>query len=155
MKLSWNSLRISIAGARLSHLVQKDKIWDHGSMIEQVKNVFYAVEKAKNKKDAEAVKKYTTAKAYEQLAHLIGREKSKQPIVQKVVLSEVSIIQVSVKSDKNPDRFIALITGKTKLNESEDFRTAEENFGIKNFSAYWHFLRQGEWWLLDKMKPIH
>jgi hypothetical protein len=41
MKLSWYGLKISIAGAKLSHLVQKDKIWDHGSMTEQVKTTFY------------------------------------------------------------------------------------------------------------------
>ena len=37
---------ISITGAKLSHLVQKDKIWDHGSMAEQTKIIFYIVQKA-------------------------------------------------------------------------------------------------------------
>ena len=40
MKLSWYGLRISIADAKLSHLVQKNKIWDHGIMIEQMKMIF-------------------------------------------------------------------------------------------------------------------
>jgi hypothetical protein len=28
MKISWTGFKVSIAGAKLSHLVQKDKIWD-------------------------------------------------------------------------------------------------------------------------------
>jgi hypothetical protein len=30
VKLSWKSLKVSIAGAKLSHLVQEEQIWDHG-----------------------------------------------------------------------------------------------------------------------------
>ena len=49
MKFSLIGIKISIAGAKLSHLALKDKIWDYGSMVEQVKTVFMQIEKAKKK----------------------------------------------------------------------------------------------------------
>jgi predicted lipid-binding transport protein (Tim44 family) len=67
MKLSWNSLKISIAGAKLSHLVQKDKIWDHGSMAEQARIVFYLVQKTMINGNMDSLKKYLTASCFENL----------------------------------------------------------------------------------------
>jgi predicted lipid-binding transport protein (Tim44 family) len=143
---------MSIAGARLSHLVQKDKIWDHGSMTEQVKNVFYQVEKAKNKKDTETVKKYLTARAFEQLEQLMLNPAHKNPLIKNAVLSEVWIIDVTVATIKTTDRFTAIIKGKGKMNE--EMLSGKKNYGIENFSEKWFFVREGEWWLLDHMKSI-
>ena len=57
MKISWNSLKISIAGAKLSHLVQKDKAWDHGSMVEQVRTVAVFLKKSFYRNDPDIIKK--------------------------------------------------------------------------------------------------
>jgi hypothetical protein len=67
MKLSWNNIKISIAGARLSHLVQKNKVWDHGSMVEQVRTVFIYLKKAFLKNDLTVVKKCMTPEGYKQI----------------------------------------------------------------------------------------
>jgi hypothetical protein len=67
MKLSWNSLKISIAGAKLTHLVKKDQAWDHGSMIEQVKIIFQLLQKVKSKGESQLIKKYMTISGYERL----------------------------------------------------------------------------------------
>jgi hypothetical protein len=153
MKISWTSLKVSIAGARLSHLVQKDKIWDHGTMVEQVKNIFYKIERAKNKNDAEPVKKNVTTQVYEKLNEQI--KTSRQPVFKNTVLTEVSIIEVNVRIGKGPDRFTALIKGKRKVEADEiiqTFKTTNKNFGIENFSERWFFTRQGEWWVLDNIK---
>src|SRR6266536_5297959 len=131
MKLSWNSLKISIAGAKLSHLVQKDKIWDYGSMTEQVKNVFYQLEKAKNKKDAEVVKKYSTKNGFEKLKWDIEALKKSGSFFKNSVLTEISIIHVRPGKKEKPDRFKALIKGKRK--NSEDLIPVElNNYGIAN-----------------------
>jgi len=154
MKLSWNSLKISIAGARLSHLVQKDKIWDHGSMTEQVKNVFYAVEKAKSKKNPAVAKKYTTAKAFQQLHQAIMKMENTD-VQKNTVLTQVAILGLNVATIKNPDRFTALIKGKRKVGERQNAQletVTHKNFGVENFCEQWFFIRQGEWWLLDVMK---
>jgi Fe-S cluster assembly scaffold protein SufB len=141
MKLSWNSLRVSIAGAKLSHLAQKDKIWDHGTMVELVKNVFYKMERAKAKGDAELVRKNVTVNVYHQITQEIG--KSNTVFLRTAVLTEVSIIEVSEKNNKNPDRFTALIKAKRK---------GGNGISVVNFSKRWEFVREGEWWLLDEMK---
>ena len=151
MKLSWNSLKVSIAGARLSHLVQKDKIWDHGSMTEQVKNVFFQVEKARHKKDVETVKKYLTLNGFEKLKVEIDGFENARSFLKNSVLTEIFITQVTPGKKQRPDSFRALVRGKRKT--EEDFVTIEiGHYGIENFSEEWCFTRQGEWWLLDGIK---
>lgn len=152
VKLSWNRLKVSIAGARLSHLVQKDKIWDHGTMTEHVKNIFYQIQKAKSREDAESIRKYVTMNGFQQLQPLIEKKGGKRFSI-KAIVTEVSIIGVSAKSNKNSDRFIALIKAKQKKDEDlGQLMGGNENFGIQNFSEQWYFLRQGDWWLLDRVK---
>ena len=144
MKLSWTSFKISVAGARLSHLVQKDKIWDHGSMVEQVRNIFYKIESAKNKGETNAVKKYLSERAYNQL--MVALKKSSNKVhFKNVTVAGISIIEVKQK----PDRFTALIKGKRKANEFSGVHIGKEHQPIKNFSEQWLFVRRGDWWLLD------
>ncbi len=151
MKLSWNSLKISITGAKLSHLVQKDKIWDHGSMTEQVKNIFYQVEKSRNKKDAETAKKYLTPKGFEKLKTEIVAFENASSFVKNSVLTEIFIIQVSPRKKQRPDSFTAVIKGKRKI-EEHLIPIEIGNYGIENFSEEWCFIRDGEWWVLDSMR---
>lgn len=157
MKLSWNSLKISIAGARLSHLVQKDKIWDHGSMTEQVRNIFNQIEKAKTKRDSQLIKKYVTARAFQQLDQLIREQKEISPVWKNTVITDLAIIEVNVSSGSSPDGFSALIKGRRKAEDKngEIWKTQNQNSSLENFSERWHFIRQGEWWLLDEIKTKH
>ena len=76
MQSIWYSIKISIAGAKLSHLVQKDQIWDHGSMIEQVRSVFYQLQKATAMADTEIVRKYVTIPGYESIKEQIEKDDS-------------------------------------------------------------------------------
>jgi hypothetical protein len=131
-----------MAGARLSHLVQKDKIWDHGTMVEQVKNIFYRMEKAGQRRDADFVKRNVTEKVYLELIRSF-QTKTGKPVFSADMLTEVSIIEVKEKNNKTPDRFTALIKGKQ--------RSAKGN-SILNFSRRLQFIREGDWWLLDEMK---
>ena len=113
-------IKMLLAGAKLSHLVQKDKIWDHGSMTEQVKNIFYQLEKAKNKKETTAIKKYVTMKAYDTIDKLIRENGKGENIFKNTVLTEISIIEVNAGNNKNPDGFTALIKGKRKQEETPE-----------------------------------
>ena len=159
MKLSWDNLKISIAGARLSHLVQKDKIWDHGSMVELVKNIFYKIERAKKQMNAEGTKRSLTVNANEQLNQLIAKTADRELFLRNAVVTEISIIKVNAQKNKNPDRFTVLIKGKRKTVESKSIQILaggddadKYQHGIESFSEKWFFIRQGDWWLLDEMK---
>ena len=157
MKISWNSVKISIAGARLSHLVQEDKIWDHGSMVEQVKTTFFKLKKAKAKGSLEDVCKHLTASCHEkikrELVHL--EKKGATWIVKNLVIKEVAIIEVRKGKNNKPDCFTALIktigiefiTNKNAVKELIDYSDK-----IRNFSEQWSFTREGDWWLLDEIK---
>jgi len=146
MQLSWNGLKISIAGARLSHLVQKDKIWDHGSMTEQVRNIFYQWEKAKHKKNADALRKYSTPQAFAELEQQMKKIEADTNAKNRV-LTNVAIIQVHAATAKTAERFTALIKGKRTI--MKNVLTQTENHGNDMFSEKWLFVRDGDWWLLD------
>jgi len=148
MKLSWTSLKISIAGAKLSHLVQKDKIWDHGSMAEQARIIFYLVQKAKGIGNIESLKKQCTISCFEKLKAEIDDEKPKGSILKNPIIKELAVIDVQPGKNNKPDMFSALIKG---IVNNESAGNDHEN----EFSAQWSFVRQGEWWLLDGIKSKH
>jgi predicted lipid-binding transport protein (Tim44 family) len=145
MKLSWTSLKISIAGAKLSHLVQKDKIWDHGSMAEQARIIFYLVQKAKSNGSIESLRKQCTISCFEKLKTEMKDERSKKTLLKKPIIKELAVIDAQPGKNNKPDMFSALIKGVTN-NDSTD------NDHENEFSAKWSFVRQGDWWLLNETK---
>jgi predicted lipid-binding transport protein (Tim44 family) len=157
MKISWTSLKVSIAGARLSHLVQKDKIWDHGTMIEQVKNIFYKVKKAKNSGNINDLKKCLSINCIEKLAkELDDLEKNgKKWVIKNLVIKEASVIEVGEGKNNKPACFTAslkvmgieFITDKYEAKELLSYSDR-----VRIFSEQWSFVRQGEWWVLDEMR---
>jgi hypothetical protein len=141
MKLTWTSLKISIAGAKLSHLAQKDKIWDHGSMAEQARIIFYLVYKAKASGNIESLKKQCTISCFEKLRIELGESgKHKIAMMTNPVIKEIAIIDVQPGKKNKPDMFCALIKGVSKNEPPE------------TFLEQWCFARQGEWWVLDEIK---
>ena len=113
MKLSWTSLKISIAGAKLNHLVQKDRIWDHGSMAEQARIIFYLVLRAKTGGNMESLRKQCSLACFEKLTDN-GNETNAHKIHALVnpVIKELAIIDVQAGKNKKPDMFSALIKGE-------------------------------------------
>lgn len=143
MKLSWTSFKISIAGAKLSHLAQKDRIWDHGSMIEQAKSTFYKVQKALKNGDVESLRKNLTSFCYEtflQSWRLNNRTLESRSM--NTIIKELVIIEVKPGKNNRPDKFIALIKGYTGQVNDHPVKFAEE----------WAFVRQGDWWVLNEIR---
>ncbi len=128
---------MSIAGAKLSHLVQKDKIWDHGSMAEQARIIFYVVCKAYASGNIESLKKQCSFSCFEKLKNEI-EENSDRKTVKNPVIKEIAITDVQPGKNNRPDMFCALIRGVS--NEEDEFKTQCS------------FVRQGEWWMLDSIK---
>ena len=157
MKLSWNSLKVSIAGARLSHLAQKDKIWDHGSMIEHARMVYYKVKRVKNNGNIDDLKKYCTNDCFEKLIKELDsleRDGNKW-VIKNLVIKEASVIEVSEGKKSKPDCFTALLKVigiEVITNKSESLELINYANRVRNFSEQWSFVRQGDWWLLDAMK---
>lgn len=147
MKLSWNNLKISIAGARLSHLVQRDKIWDHGSMIEQVRTVFVYLKKAFLKNDLSIAKKCITSKCFERLSKDL--EAANKGIVINADLISVEIISVFPAKNNHLNKFRTLIKLSKRRAEVEgmpDVISLYRNFIVEQ---EWLFVHEGNWWLLD------
>src|SRR5688572_27567015 len=109
MKISWTSLKISIAGARLSHLVQKDKIWDHGSMAEQARIIFYMVLKAKANGNFDTLKKQCSKPCFEKFRTEINEEEEKKSVPISPLIKELVIINVQPGKNNKPDMFCSLI----------------------------------------------
>ena len=148
--ISWNSLKMSIAGAKLSHLVQKDKIWDHGSMVEQVRTIVILLKKAFHRRDAEVVKKCLTETAFIKMKNKIAQTHGigADELIIEDELEQISIIGVTPGKNGRPDKFTASIKFK-KRKHNGFFSTANENY---NTVQHLQFVRQKEWWLLNEIK---
>ena len=141
MKLSWISLKISIAGAKLSHLVQKDRIWDHGSMTEQARIIFDLVLKAKTQENAELLKKQCSVSCFEKLKMEIEQTRSRKSLwIPDPIVKEIAITGVQPGKKNKSDMFHAMIKGVSKKDPPEKFK------------ARCCFVRQGEWWLLNEIQ---
>ena len=157
MKLSWSSIKVSIAGAKLSHLVQKDKIWDHGSMIEQVKTIFFKIQRIKNSGNIEDAKRYVTENCFEKLKKELNvlDMKGKTWIIKNPVIKEVAVVEVHPAKNNKPDSFIALIKAKGIVfitDKNKAMELIDHSDHIHDFSEQWSFVRQGDWWLLNEIK---
>ena len=141
MKFSLESIKISIAGAKLSHLVQKDKVWDHGSMTEQARIIFYLVQKAQATGNIESLKKHCSVSCFEKLK-TVTKEGVHQEIsfIANPVINEIAIIEAQPSKKNKPDMFCALIRGNSK------------DVPLEKFTTQWSFVRQGDWWVLDQIK---
>ena len=148
MWLSLTSLKISLSGARLSHLVQKDKAWDHGSMVEQVKSIFCQMQKALTRNNPELIRKYLTLAGYKRLTAqpniVIGNE-----WMMNTNLLEVNIVGVHPGNNNKPDQFSALLKTKSSVDENEWTDGYTKKKSKLHFEGHWRLVRQGEWWLLD------
>lgn len=140
MKLSWTNLKISIAGAKLIHLVQKDKIWDHGSMAEQAKTAFLMIQKANSQPGIECLKKHCTAGCFDSIRTALNKEGI---FIECPVVKETAVLKVKPGKGERPDMFIAWISG-VSVND-------ETHWGRK-FSAKMCFTREGQWWMLTAIK---
>ena len=149
MQLSWTGLKVSIAGARLSHLVQKDAIWDHGSMIEQVRTVFVYLKKAFLRSDPSILKKCMTSEGYKMICDDMKVKKRDEFI--HADLKSVEITAVYPAKNGRQDKFKALIKFEKTKEEAiqQSIRFYESNVVSQQ---EWFFAREGNWWLLDKMK---
>ena len=149
MKFGWNKIKISIAGARLSHLVQKDSIWDHGSMIEQVKTVFIYLKKAFLKSDPLVVKKCVTREAYKKMCEeMVSKNIS---AIGNAELLTVEITSVIPAKHNRTDMFRALVKLK-ELQEAGFGQPAGYHENGRVVEEEWLFLREGNWWLLHQIK---
>lgn len=158
MRISFTSLKVSIAGAKLSHLVKKNRAWDHGSMVEQVKAVFMQLQKFRTKADDTTVKKYLTTYGYELFKHNIEAEPKpgKAFLHTQTDLQDIDIIEVHEGKKNQPDHFVALIKGRQRvfIRNNEDKTTNGQliNYKEVEFKVKWFFVLEGEWWLLNEMK---
>jgi hypothetical protein len=149
MKFGWNSIKTSIAGARLSHLVQENSIWDHGSMIEQVRTVFIYLKKAVLRGDPSIVKKCTTTEGFQKICKNI--ELKHWDILMQAEIVSIEIISVMPSKHNQPDKFEALLKLKKQDVESD---TKPDSFYKANrvIEQEWLFLHEGNWWLLHEAK---
>ena len=148
MKFSLESIKISIAGAKLSHLVQKDRIWDHGSMTEQARIIFYLVHKSKRNGNTESLKKCVTSSYLEKLEKEMYTTQNLFWQSEDPMITELAVIEVSPGKIDKPDMFTAIIKGHSKVKEASRGRSDDTG----KFSMQWCFVRQGEWWMLDGIR---
>jgi hypothetical protein len=150
MKLSWNNLKVSIAGAKLSHLAQTDRIWDHGSMIEQARAVFIHLKKAFLRNDPSIAEKCMTSEGHMKICK--NKELRNEKTIMDSDLLSIEIISVIPSKHYQRDKFKALIKLKKEIQDE----TREGPVGFYKTNQWteqeWLFVREGNWWLLHEIK---
>jgi len=143
MKYFWDSLKVSFTGARLSHLVQKDKIWDHGSMTEYTRIIFNMVQKAKSNKNVESLQKQCTVSCFNKLKKELDQKQNHlSELIKYPVIKELAFVCARPGKKRKHDKFTALITSVGD----------NDHVSKSILTGHWSFVRQGEWWLLDKIR---
>ena len=151
MKLSWKNLKISIAGARLSHLVRKNKAWDPGNMTEQARIIFSLVQKANLSGNIDSLKKYLTEQCFRTLEnhHATYHQKNKTSTPTNWIITEIAILEVHPGNGKRPDAFVAYIK---ILLEDPELKVPLNRLADYSHTLHWTFENQHGWWMLKEMK---
>ena len=150
MNAWWKTINISITGARLSHLVQKDKVWDHGSMVEQARIIFYLVQKAKANGNIASLKKQCSVGCFEKLkSEIENADSQKSSLPRNLFIIELAFALESHLIHNRPDKFTALIKGYNRKTGDEKDENADRS---DKLYVEWSFVRQGDWWMLDEIK---
>jgi hypothetical protein len=109
-------------------------------MAEQARIIFYLVQKAKANGNVESLRKQCSISCFEILKTEIEKtDNTNSTLIKNPIIKEIAILEVQPGKKNNPDQFCALIRGVSKDDPSE------------SFAAHWCFVRQGDWWLLDKV----
>ena len=114
-------------------------------MAEQARIIFYLVHKAKRNRDIESLKKQCSVACFEKLKENIDNTKNEDEVTKEPIIKELAVLEVKPGKNNKPDMFTAIIKNVWK----EELKTNDEPH---QFIAYWSFVRQGEWWLLDSIK---
>ena len=151
MKLSWKNFKISIAGAKLSHLVRKDKAWDPGSMTEQARVIFTLVQKANNSSNIDSLKKYLTASCFQVLENELAilKRSNRTWKVTDWQISEIAILEVHPGKGKRSDAFVAYIHVFLK---DDILKTVVHQLPDYSTTLHWTFENHRGWWMLSEMK---
>ncbi|HEX6193571.1 MAG TPA: hypothetical protein VFZ42_14455 [Chitinophagaceae bacterium] len=151
MKLSWKNFKISIAGAKLSHLVLKDNAWDPGSMTEQARVIFSLVQKANNSSNIDSLKKYLTAPCFLVLhkeLETLKRDNRTWKVTDWEII-EIAILEVHPGKGKRPNEFVAYI--KVFLKD-DVLKPVVQHLPDFSYTLLWTFENHGGWWMLSEMK---
>jgi len=111
-------------------------------MAEQARIIFYLVHKARSTANIESLKKHCSVSCFEKLKTMM-EEKTGNVCLNDPIIKGLAVLEVQPGKANRPDMFTALIRGISKdgMNQNEI-----------EFSIHWSFVRQGEWWMLDKIK---
>ena len=79
----------------------------------------------------------------------------KRWIIKNAMIKEIAVIEVSKRKNNKPDCFTALIKTigiEFTTNKDETKELISYSDRVRNFSEEWSFVRQGDWWLLDRIE---
>jgi hypothetical protein len=145
---------------KAKHLIQKleteDAIWNHRKMMARIDEVFLKVQIAWTERNQDLAKDYMSDRIYAK--HKIQTDemlkKGRKNVLDKINLEEAMIISVADYKDDASDSFSAHIKG-SMIDYDIDENTNKVLSGyiseIESFTEIWHFIRDGNIWVLDEI----
>ena len=143
----------------LSEIEKEDPLWNFRSMMERVEEAFFKIQIAWMERNQELAKEYMSERIYNKhktQTDLLIQGKRKN-ILEKINLKEVMIFNAEDYRDNSKDSFSAHIHG-SMIDYEIDESTGEIVSGIKteveDFKEIWHFIREGNKWVLDEIDQV-
>ncbi len=137
--------------AQLTAAADRDGAWDESRLVEFAKAAFVRYQADWSKLDAAAMQVYLTPRYAYHAALLMAILSSmgRRNLMEDVRIVDAQIIDIHDAEDNTQDRFTAGVTAaaQDRLVRASDGSVifADSN----TFTEYWHFVRNGEGWLLD------
>ncbi len=140
--------------ALLQYAAQKDKIWAENTIKPHVKKVFFALQNSYKLRQAELAKDYLTQKLYDQHAQQCEDLLAAylKPVMLGITLKELEIVRIHDANNDQEDAFCAYLRGTMVdglFNEKTKQSIGESDY--LGFEECWHFTRNGDQWLLDRI----
>lgn len=137
---------------------ESDPLWDRSLLIDCAREAFFHLQKFANDRNWAELQLYTTA-------HFIGHQRSEgskrfslglfgESGEKELDLKEIDIVEAFDSTDRNKDRFCALMSGLVlDKRRATDFKRVSPNRSTHNeFGELWHFRRVDNLWLLDRIE---
>ncbi len=146
--------KIAATKAAMEKAKQGDTAWDETAIVERVQYVFREFQKAWSDMNLEAMKGLLTDSYLDRMAlelHVLKVERRRNSIGEIREKIWVHVLDMHDNHDNTKDTFLAEIT--TSLDDKLiDVATGKTLYtDTSGFMEYWHFVREGSEWKLDKI----
>jgi len=149
-------LKSHFAAKIITHASNKDSFWNAGQLEKHAKSTFYKMQYAWMNRNMAEVKNRVTKELYSNYSVQLNQMKKRHEknMLCNIKITETQIIGCEDFQDNSKDRYIAYIKGTMLdylINERSNIIVQNPEKVIGGFTDTYHFVRNNNTWLLEKI----